>query len=104
MASSKMTKAQITAALCESTGLDKKSVNSVFESLNEIIKRELGPDGPGEIVLPGLIKLKAKETPATESRDGVNPFTKKPIVIPAKPSSRKIRATPIKALKDLVGA
>lgn len=101
---SKLTKAQIITALAESSGLDKKAVNSVFESLNDLIKQQLGPNGPGEITLPGLVKLKAKETPATQDRQGVNPFTKEPTTIKGKPASRKIRATPIKALKDLVGA
>jgi nucleoid DNA-binding protein len=40
--------------------------------------------------------------PATKERQGINPFTKEPITIPAKPASRKIRSTPLKALKDLV--
>ena len=62
-----------------------------------------GAGGPGEVVIPGLMKLKAKSTPATQDRPGVNPFTKEPTVIKGKPASRKIRATPIKALKDLVG-
>jgi DNA-binding protein HU-beta len=102
--SSKMTKAQIIASLSESSGLDKKSVNAVFDALYELIKRELSAEGPGEIVLPGLVKLRAKETPATQDRQGTNPFTKEPMVIKGKPASRKLRATPIKALKDLVGA
>jgi len=101
--SNKMTKAQILAAMAESSGLDKKAVSAVFDSMFTLIKRELGSDGPGEIVLPGLVKLKAKETPATQDRQGVNPFTKEPMLIKGKPASRKIRATPIKALKDLVG-
>jgi DNA-binding protein HU-beta len=101
---SKLTKAQIITALAESSGLEKKAVNSVFESLNDLIKQQLGPNGPGEITLPGLVKLKTKETPATQDRQGVNPFTKEPMTIKGKAASRKIRATPVKALKDLVGA
>jgi hypothetical protein len=49
------------------------------------------------------VKLKAKQTPATEDRPGVNPFTKQPTVIKGKPASLKVRATPVKALKDLLG-
>lgn len=98
-----MTKAQIISAMAESSGLDKKTVTAVFDAMYALIKRELSSDGPGEIVLPGLVKLKAKETAATQDRQGVNPFTKEPMLIKGKPASRKIRATPIKALKDLVG-
>jgi nucleoid DNA-binding protein len=100
--SSKLTKAQIITALAETAGLDKRSVTGIFEALSDLVKKQLGDGGPGEIVIPGLVKLKAKSTPATTDRAGVNPFTKQPTVIKGKPASRKIRATPTKALKDLV--
>jgi hypothetical protein len=67
-----------------------------------LIKKELGPQGPGEVTIPNLIKLKAKATPATQDREGINPFTKQPTVIKGKPASLKIRATPVKALKDML--
>ena len=100
--SNKLTKTQFIAALAESTGLDKKSVNGVLDALNDVVKQQLGDGGPGEVTIPGLIKLKAKVTPATQDREGINPFTKQPQVIKGKPASRKIRATPVKALKDTV--
>ncbi|MDI1429268.1 MULTISPECIES: HU family DNA-binding protein [Polyangium] len=101
---SKLTKAQITAALAESTSLDKKAVGSVLDALSALVAKQLGSDGPGEITIPGLVKLKAKATPATADRQGVNPFTKEPMTIKGKPASRKVRATPVKGLKDQVGA
>jgi DNA-binding protein HU-beta len=104
MPGSKLTKAQIMATLAESSGIDKKSVAAVIDALATLVAKQLGPEGPGEITLPGLVKLKAKETAATADRQGVNPFTKEPMLIKGKPASRKVRATPIKALKDGVGA
>ena len=100
--SNKLTKAQIIAALAEGSGLDKKSVNMLFEAMTDLVKKQLGEDGPGEIVIPGLVKLKSKSTPATQDRQGMHPITKQPMTIKGKPASRKVRATPIKALKDLV--
>ena len=41
--------------------------------------------------------------PATKQRPGINPFTKEPITIAAKPASKKVRARPVKAIKDVVG-
>jgi DNA-binding protein HU-beta len=101
-ASNKMTKAQIISALVESCGLDKKSVASVLDGLANLAARQLGPDGPGEITIPGLVKLKSKATPASADRQGTHPFTKEPILIKGKPASRKVRATPVKHLKDQV--
>src|ERR1700733_10305684 len=99
---SKLTKAQVIAAVAEKAGLDKKQVNSVLEALGTLIKKELGNSGPGEITIPNLVKLKAKKTAATQDREGVNPFTKLPTTIKGKPASIKVRATPVKLLKDLV--
>lgn len=100
--SSKLTKAQIIAALAEGSGLDKKAVSSLLEALASLIKKELGPQGPGEVTIPNLVKLKAKATAATPEKQGINPFTKQPTVIKAKPASLKVRATPVKALKDML--
>ncbi len=100
--SNKLTKSQIIAALAQESGLDKKAVNGVLDALASLIKKELGPQGPGEVTIPNLVKLKAKATPAIEERQGLNPFTKQPTVIKAKPASLKVRATPVKALKDML--
>jgi DNA-binding protein HU-beta len=98
--SNKLTKAQVVAALAETSGLDKKSVSGVLDALSALAKKELSASGPGEITIPGLVKLKAKATAATQDRQGINPFTKQPMTIKGKAASRKIRATPVKALKD----
>ena len=100
--SNKLTKAQIIATLAQEAGLDKKAVNGVLDAIASLIKKELGPQGPGEVTIPNLVKLKAKATPATEDRPGINPFTKQPTVIKGKPASLKVRATPVKALKDML--
>jgi nucleoid DNA-binding protein len=102
MAGKRLTKAQVVGEVASVTELDKKSVNRVFEALQEIIRKQLSARGPGEFVVPGLVKLRVVKKPATKERQGINPFTKEPITIPAKPASKKVRATALKALKDLV--
>lgn len=102
MAGKRLTKSQVVSELSELTELDKKSINRIFDGLSELIKKQLGPRGPGEFVIPGLIKLRAVKKPATKDRPGINPFTKQPITIKGKPASKKVRATPLKALKDLI--
>lgn len=98
----RMTKSQIVAELSESTGLTKKDVASVFDSLRDIVTRELGKKGPGEFVIPDMMKLKVRVTPATKERKGIDPFTKQERVFAAKPAQKKIRATALKKLKDLI--
>ena len=102
MAGKRLTKAQVVTELANATDLDKKSINRVFEALQQLIRKQLTGRGPGEFVVPGLIKLGVAKKPATKERQGINPFTKEPITIPAKPTSTKVRATALKALKDLV--
>jgi DNA-binding protein HU-beta len=102
MSGKRMTKSQVIAEIADFAELDKKSVNRVFDGLTELIKKQLSSRGPGEFVIPGLLKLKAVKKPATKDRPGVNPFTKQPITIKGKPASKKIRATALKSLKDLI--
>jgi nucleoid DNA-binding protein len=97
-----MTKAQIIAELAEKTGLSKKQVAGVFDALNDTIKKNLGNRGPGLFVIPGLVKLTVRKRPATKEREGINPFTKEKIIIKAKPARKVVKASALKALKDLV--
>ena len=98
----RMTKAQIISELAEKTGLSKKDVQSVFGAMLDMIKRELGKRGPGEFVVPDMMKLKVRAIAARKERKGIDPFTKEERIFPAKPASRKVRATALKKLKDLV--
>ena len=102
MSGKRLTKAQVVAELATATDLDKKSINKVFEALTDLIRKQLTGRGPGEFVVPGLVKLRVVKKPATKERQGINPFTKEPMTIEAKPASKKVRATALKALKDLV--
>ena len=100
-AKKRMTKAQVITEISEASELDKKSVK-VFDGLAELIKKELGKKGPGEFVIPGLLKLKIRVKPATKERKGLDPFTKQERVFKAKPASKTVRAAALKALKDLI--
>jgi nucleoid DNA-binding protein len=101
MSAKRLTKAQVITEIAESSELDKKSVVRVFDGLTELIKKELRKPN-GEFVIPGLIKLRAVKKPATKERPGTNPFTGQPMTIKAKPATKKVRATALKALKDLI--
>jgi nucleoid DNA-binding protein len=103
MAGKRMTKAQVLTELATLTEIDKKTVNTVMDALNDLATRELkNADAPGEFVIPGLVKLRVVDKPATEERQGINPHTRQPMTIAAKPASRTVRATALKALKDSV--
>jgi DNA-binding protein HU-beta len=98
----RMTKAQIIGELSDKSGLTKKEVSLIFNGLQDLVKRELGKRGPGEFVIPDMLKLKVRNIPARKERKGLDPFTKQERVFPAKPATKKVRATALKKLKDLV--
>jgi nucleoid DNA-binding protein len=98
----KQTKAEIITSLCEETGLGKKEVKSVLEALSHHAHRHLTGRGSGEFIVPELgVKLRRIKRAATKARKGRNPFTGEEIMIKAKPARQTIKATPLKALKDL---
>ncbi len=102
MAAGRMTKAQIITEVSEKTKLTKKEVGGVFEELTGLVARQLGKKGPGIFVLPGLLKLRVVHKPATKEREGINPFTGQKTTFKAKPARKVVRASALKALKDMV--
>jgi len=99
----KQTKTQILSAIAEDTGLTRKEVGAVLDSLSTLATRHLKTRGSGEFAVPSLgLKLRRVKKPATKARKGRNPFTGEEIMIKAKPARNSIRATPLKALKDAI--
>ena len=59
-------------------------------------------DAPGMFTVPGLLKLKKIEKPATKARMGINPFTKQEMMFKAKSARNVVKALPLKSLKEMV--
>ena len=75
------TKAELFARIAEDTGLTRKDIAAVFDSLNVQVRNSLDSDsGPGAFTIPGLLKLN----------------------VVTKPASKAVKATPLKALRDMV--
>jgi nucleoid DNA-binding protein len=102
MSNKRMSKSQFVATLAEKSGLTKKQAASALDTLNAMVAQQLGKQGPGEVIVPGLLKLNVVEKPATPQHEGVNPFTKQPMTYKAKAARRVIKVRPLKALKDAV--
>ena len=102
MAGKRLTKSQFIAALADRTELSKKQTTAVLDEMGKVIVQQLSKKGPGEIIIPGLLKLSVVVKPAVPERKGINPFTKQPTVFKAKPASRTVKARAVKALKDAV--
>lgn len=97
----RLTKAQIITELSDKSGVSKKDVQALLSELLNLVERELGEAGPGEFVVPDLVKFKVKVVPARAAYTGPDPFTKQEREFAAKPASRKVRATPGTRLKKM---
>ena len=96
------TKSQILSSIADDTGLTRKDVAAVFDSLSGMIKKNIGRRGPGVFTVPGLMKIKVNNKPATKARKGTNPFTGEEMMFKAKPASKAVKALALKGLKDMV--
>ena len=98
----KMSKAQILTHLATQTGLTRAQVGSVLDELEVLVMRHVKKRAVGEFTLPGLLKIRSVKRPATKKRMGRNPATGEQIEIPARPATTRVRATPLKRLKEMV--
>ena len=97
------TKSEIYAKIVDDTGLARKDVAAVFDSLNGQIKKSLGGrGGPGMFSVPGLLKMRVVKRPAKKARKGINPFTGEEMMFKAKPASKVVKISALKGLKDMV--
>ena len=94
------TKSDILLSISKDTGLSRKQVSTVFDSLGGVIKKSLRSHGL--FTFPGLMKMKVVKKPATKAREGINPFNGEKMMFKAKPASKKVRIAALKTLKEFV--
>lgn len=96
------TKTEILNHIASETGLSKKDVGAVMDSLQGLIQKNVKPRGAGLFTLPGLMKIKVVKKPATKARKGRNPATGEEMMFKAKPARKVVKILPLKALKDMI--
>merc|ERR1719510_448286 len=95
-----MSASQAASSLAETTGLKAKQVKSVVTAYMELAAEQLKKNGAFK--LAGALNLKLKKKDARPARKGINPFTKEPCVLKAKPASKTVKALPLKKLKEMI--
>ncbi|TDJ61718.1 MAG: DNA-binding protein [Proteobacteria bacterium] len=99
----KQTKSQILATLAEETGLTKKEVQAVLAATKDLAARHLAARGSGELTVPELgVKLRRVKKAARKAGMARNPFTGEMVHVDARPASLSVRASAMKAIKDVV--
>jgi nucleoid DNA-binding protein len=102
MPKKRLNKSEFVNLLAEMSGLSKQQAASALDTINGIVAQQLGKQGPGEFMIPGLLKLTVVEKSATPAHEGINPFTKEPMTYKAKAARKVIKVRPLKALIDLL--
>jgi DNA-binding protein HU-beta len=96
-----MSKSELIQRIAQESGsLKRDDVRQVLDALVNVGHAELKDNGT--FVLPGFVKFVAVEKPATETHQGINPFTKEPMTVEAKPARKVIKVRLLKAIKDAV--
>jgi nucleoid DNA-binding protein len=88
--------------LAVASDLTQTQIAKFFDALTQLIQRELGKEGPGELTVAGLFKMRCFRKPPERARRGINPFTGQPVTIAGKPARVAVRFRPLKKLNDLV--
>lgn len=97
-------KSQVFTQIAERTGLTRKQVSAVFEELGSAIKDNVGKKGPGQFVVPGLMKITVNKKPATKAGTRPNPFKPGEMMeVKARPARNVVKVRPLKNLKEMVG-
>ncbi|MHC4810699.1 MAG: HU family DNA-binding protein [Planctomycetota bacterium] len=97
------TKSQIFTEIAGETGLSKKDVQAVFETMQTMIEKDLGNRGPGQFTVPGLLKITKKHVPRRPAQKNKwIPLVQEHRDIPARPAHNKVAVRALKNLKSMV--
>jgi len=94
-------KSEFIAEITSRTGIARKEVVAVMETIAHIIDAHLQKSGPESFSWPGMFKIQVIKKPATKARQGVNPFTGETMMFKAKPASRRVKIRALKQLKAM---
>ena len=97
-----LSKTQLISNIADATGLTKKEVDAVLEAFKTEVSKAVSSGGPGQIQLPGLLKIVKQHRPATKKKQVRNPATGEMVWSGPKPARNVIKVRPLKALKDMV--
>lgn len=96
----KLTKSAIQSTIAEKTGLSRKQVAEVLGEFEGIVLGSVHPNGIGEFIFPGLLKVSLRKVPARKAGTLIrNPATGELIKAAAKPASVRVKIRALAKLK-----
>lgn len=99
----KQTRVEILRSIADTSGLTKSQVETVFDTLTELMLSHMRKKGSGEFTIPMTgIKVRRVKKKATKPRAMVSPLTGQQVEIPGKPARHAIKISALKTLKTAV--
>lgn len=97
----KLTKSALVSAIAEKTELSRKQVSEVLAELEGAMLGSVHPNGIGEFMLPGLLKVTLRKVPARKAGTLIrNPATGEMMKAAAKPASVRVKVRALAKLKS----
>jgi len=95
-----MNRRELVAVLAERTETDKRSADAALQAFIDTVTETVAQGDP--VAITGFAKFARRDVPAKPRRRGRNPATGEEMWFSAKPASKSVKVTPLKAFKDAV--
>lgn len=96
----RLTKSAMLSLVAEQNGITRAQVAGVLGSLEGIMMGSVHPNGIGEFVLPGVLKITLRKVPARKAGTLIrNPATGEMMKAAAKPASVRVKVRALSKLK-----
>lgn len=97
----RLTKTALLGSIAEQNGLTRAQVAGVFGSLEGLMLGSVHPNGVGEFMLPGLLKITLRKVPARKAGTLIrNPANGEMMKAAAKPASVRVKVRALSKLKS----
>jgi len=96
----RLTKSAMVSAIAEQNELTRAQVAGVLASIEGLMCGSIHPNGVGEFMLPGLLKVTLRKVPARKAGTMIrNPATGQMMAATAKPASVRVKVRALAKLK-----
>lgn len=97
-----MNRRDLVLDVAERTGSDRKTADAAVSAVVDSITAAVAKGD--SVSISGFAKFYRRMKPATKARKGTNPFTGEAMTFKAKPATKTVKVTPLKAFKDVVAS
>jgi nucleoid DNA-binding protein len=95
-----LTKSALLNLIAEKNGITRKQAGDVLATLEGVMLGSVHPNGAGQFVLPGLLKVTLRKVPARKAGTMIrNPATGQMMPAAAKPASVRVKVRALSKLK-----